>query len=75
MLIFLSSGNRRHDRLLLLGLQNGDHVGQGVLGSNLSRRIPVQHNLDANTQDTLAEQDVTDGVVNVVEGRLARVDL
>jgi hypothetical protein len=62
------------DRGLLLGLHDGDHVGKRGLGTHLALRIPRQHNLDLDTQDSLAQEDVTDSGVNKVLGGLTRVN-
>lgn len=59
---------------LLLGLHDGDHIGKGVLGAHLSSGVPGQHDLDLDTQDSLTEENVTDGSVNKVLGGLTRVD-
>lgn len=60
--------------LLLLGLDDGDGVGQGLLGSGLALGVRATHDLDLDTQNTLAEQNVAGGVVNEVVGRLTGVD-
>ena len=62
------------DALLLLGLDDGDSIGQGLLGTGLALGVRAAHDLDLDTQDTLAEQDVAGGVVNEVVGGLTGVD-
>lgn len=58
--------------LVLLWIEDGDCIGKGPLGSNGTRR--VKHNLDLDTEDTLSEEHVADGIVDVVLGGLSRVD-
>ena len=60
--------------LLLLGLDDGDSVGQGLLGTGLALGVGAAHDLDLDTQDTLAEQNVASGVVDEVLGRLTGVN-
>jgi hypothetical protein len=62
------------DRLLLLGLNDGDGVGEGLLGTRLSFGVRTAHDLDLDTEDTLAEKNVTGSTVNEVLGGLTRVD-
>lgn len=59
---------------LLLGVENGDSVRQRLLGTSLALGVGAAHDLDLDTQHTLAEQDVTSGAVDEVLGGLARVD-
>lgn len=59
---------------LLLGLHDGDHVGERGLGTHLALGIPRQHDLDTDTQNSLAQENVADGGVNEVLGGLTRVD-
>lgn len=59
---------------LLLGVEDGDGVGQGLLGTGLALGVGAAHDLDLDTQDTLAEQDVTGGAVDELLGGLTRVD-
>ena len=59
---------------LLLGLDDGDGVGQGLLGAGLALRVGAAHNLDLDTEDTLAQKDVAGGAVDEVLGGLAGVD-
>lgn len=66
--------NGLNHRGLVLGLENGDGVGQGLLGTGLALGVRAAHDLDLDTQDTLAEQDVTGGTVDKVLGGLAGVD-
>ena len=62
------------DGLLLLGLDNGDGVGKSLLGAGLALRVGAPHDLDLDTEDTLAEEDVAGGAVDEVESGLAGVD-
>lgn len=59
---------------LLLGVEDGDGVGQRLLGTGLALGVRAAHDLNLDTEDTLAEQDVTGGAVDEVLGRLAGVD-
>lgn len=60
--------------LLLLGLDDGDGVGESLLGAGLALGVGAAHDLDLDTQDTLSEEDVAGGGVDEVLGGLARVD-
>lgn len=60
--------------LLLLGLDDGDGVGQRLLGAGLSVGVGAAHDLDLDTEDTLAQEDVARGRVDEVLGGLTRVD-
>jgi len=62
------------DALLLLGLDDGDRVGESLLGTVLTVGVGTTHNLDLDTENTLAEENVTSGVVNEVLGGLTGVD-
>lgn len=62
------------NRLLLLGLDDGDSVGQRLLGTGLALGVRAPHDLDLDTQNTLSEQDVTSGTVDEVLGGLTGVD-
>jgi hypothetical protein len=67
-------GHGLDDALLLLGLDDGDGVRERLLGTGLALGVRAAHDLDLDTQDTLAEQDVAGGAVNEVAGGLTRVD-
>ena len=60
--------------LLLLGLDDGDGIGQRLLGAGLALRVRAAHDLDLDTQDTLAEKDMAGGRVDEVLGGLTGVD-
>lgn len=60
--------------LLLLGVDDGDGVGESLLGTALALGVSTAHDLDLDTQDTLAEQDVAGGSVDEVLAGLARVN-
>ena len=62
------------DRGLLLGLHDGDHIGKRGLGAHLASGVPGQHDLDLDSQNSLAQENVADGGVNKVLGGLTRVD-
>lgn len=59
---------------LLLGVEDGDSVRQRLLGTGLALGVRAAHDLDLDTQDTLAEEDVAGGAVDEVAGGLTRVD-
>ena len=44
---------------LFLGLDDGNVVGEGLLGTHLAIGIPGQHNLDLDAQDSLPQEDVS----------------
>lgn len=67
-------GDGLDDRSLVLGLEDGDGVGQGLLGAGLALGVGAAHDLDLDTEDTLAEKDVTGGAVDELLGGLAGVD-
>jgi hypothetical protein len=50
----------------LLGLVDGNLVGQGGLGAGLARGVVRKHNLHLETKDTLAEEKVADSIVDIV---------
>ena len=60
--------------LLLLGLDDGDGVGESLLGAGLALGVGAAHDLDLDTEDTLAEENVTGGVVDEVLSGLTGVD-
>lgn len=60
--------------LLLLGLDDGDGVGEGLLGTGLALGVGAAHDLDLDAQHTLSEEDVAGGVVDEVLGGLTRVN-
>lgn len=62
------------DGSLLLGVEDGDGVGQGLLRTGLALGVRATHDLDLDTEDTLAEQDVAGGAVDEVLGGLTGVD-
>lgn len=63
-----------NNRGLVLGLDNRDGVRERFLRAGLALGVAAAHNLDLNTEHTLAEKDVTGGAVDEVLGRLAGVD-
>lgn len=65
---------RLKNGLLLLGLDNGDGIGEGLLGTSLALGVGAPHDLDLDTQDTLSEEYVAGGAVNEVESGLTGVD-
>jgi hypothetical protein len=66
--------DRLENSLLLLGLDDGDGVGERLLGTGLALGVGAAHDLDLDTQDTLAEQDVAGSAVDELLGGLTRVD-
>lgn len=62
------------DGLLLLGLDDGDRVREGLLGAGLALRVGAAHDLDLDTKDTLAEENVAGGSVDEVVSGLAGVN-
>jgi hypothetical protein len=60
--------------MLLLGLDDGNSVREGLLGTSLALGVGATHDLDLDTEDTLSEKDVAGGVVNEVLGGLTRVN-
>lgn len=60
--------------LLLLGLDDGDGVGESLLGTGLALGVGAAHDLDLDTQHTLSEEDVASSVVDEVLGGLTRVN-
>lgn len=57
-----------------LGLDKGDHVGDGARGAHAALGVVGAHDLDLDAEHTLAEEDVADSVVDVVDGGLTRVE-
>lgn len=51
---------------ILLGFEDGDHVWQRLLGTHLAGRVMRKHNLDLDSEHTLAEKDVADSSFNVI---------
>lgn len=62
------------DSLLLLGLNDGDGIGQCLLRTSLAFRVGATHDLDLDTEHTLTEENVTGGVINEVLRGLTRVN-
>merc|ERR1719378_507914 len=60
--------------LLLLGLADLDDIGVGGLGAGLAGGVVGQHNLHLQTDDSLAEEDVADGNVDVLSHWVTGVD-
>jgi hypothetical protein len=67
-------GHWLDDRLLLLWLDDGDGVWKSLLWAGLALWVRTTHDLDLDTEDTLAEKDVAGSGVNEVLGWLTRVD-
>lgn len=66
--------SRLENRVLLLGLDDSDCVGKGLGGAGLALGVRSAHNLDLDTEDTLAEEDVASGRVDEVASGLTGVD-
>ena len=60
---------------VFLWLQNSNKIWKWPLWTILSSRIPVLHNLDLDSQHSLTHQYVTNSIINVILGRLTRVNL
>lgn len=52
--------------------RTGDNVGKGLGGSKLSLGIVTTHDLDLNTENSLAEENVANGGVDEVTDGLRR---
>jgi len=63
-----------NNRGLFFGLMDSDDIRKSLLGPGLAIRVAAAHDLDLDTENTLAQQDVAGGSVNELTGRLARVD-
>lgn len=60
--------------LFLLGVDDGDGIGKGLLGTGLALGVGAAHDLDLDTEDTLAKQDVSCRTVDEVLSGLTGVD-
>jgi len=67
-------GHWLDNRLLSLRLDDGDGVWERLLWAGLSFWVRSTHDLDLDTEDTLAEENVAGGGVNEVLGWLTGVD-
>jgi hypothetical protein len=56
------------------GFEDLDGIGEGLAGSKLTFGIPALHDLHFDSEDTLAQENVTDGVVDEVTSGLTGVD-
>lgn len=63
-----------NDARFFLGLDDGDGVRERLGRAGLALGVGAAHDLDLDTQDTLAEQNVAGGAVDEVAGGLAGVD-
>ena len=54
--------------VVFLWLNNADDIRLRAAGSSDSSRVVIKHNGDLNTEDTLAKEDVADGLVHIVCG-------
>lgn len=59
---------------LVLWLNNGNIVGQWLLGSNLAIRVIWQHNLYLNAQHSLSQENVTCGRIDVIMDWITGMD-
>lgn len=66
--------HRLNDGGLLLGVDDGDGVGERLLGAGLALGVRAAHDLDLDTKDTLAEENVASGAVDEVLSGLTGVD-
>lgn len=60
--------------LLLLGLDDGDGVGEGLLRTGLALGVGAAHDLNLDTKDTLAEENVTGSGVDELLSGVTGVD-
>jgi len=67
-------GDRLGDELVDWWLDDGNHVGEGLLGAELAFWVVSLHDLNLDTQYTLLEENVSDGVVDEVTSWLTRVN-
>ncbi|GMT20616.1 hypothetical protein PFISCL1PPCAC_11913, partial [Pristionchus fissidentatus] len=72
--LLLVLGMGLSDGLLLGGLDDVDLVGKRVLGSGGASRVVGEHDLDLDTQNSLTELDVSDGLLDVVVDGVSGVD-
>lgn len=63
-----------HNRGLLLGLDDSDGIRERLLGTGLALGVAAAHDLDLDTEHTLAEQYVAGGAVDEILRGLAGVD-
>ena len=52
------------------GDETGNDIGKGFGGSSLALRVPGLHDLDLDTENSLTEQDVSNGSVDEITNRL-----
>jgi len=62
------------DGLLLLWLDDGDRVGEGLGGTNTAFGVECKHDLNLDTEYTLTEVDVSYGLVDEIACWLTGVD-
>lgn len=67
-------GDGSEDGGLLLGLEDGDSVGEGEGLASASLGVPALHDLDLDAENTLLHENVTNGLVNKVLDGLTGVD-
>jgi len=67
-------GDGGEDGSLLLGLEDGDSVGEREGLASSSFGVPALHDLDLDTENTLLHENVTNGLVNKVLDGLTGVD-
>jgi hypothetical protein len=67
-------GHGLENGLLLLGLDDGNGVRESLLGTSLALGVGAAHDLNLDTEDTLAEENVTGSGVNELLGGLTGVD-
>lgn len=60
--------------LVCLGVENCDNVWEVVLGAGAAGWVGGEHNLDADTDDTLTEENVAGGLVNEFDARITGVN-
>lgn len=62
------------NRSLLLGVDDGNGIGERLLGAGLALRVGTAHDLDLDTKDTLTEKDVAGGAVDEILSGLTGVN-
>ena len=73
-LAFFGFGVWIDDGCLVFGLDDGDVIGQWFLRTLAVFGVVRQHDLHLNTEHTLTEKDVSNGVLNVIVHWVTRVN-
>jgi hypothetical protein len=67
-------GDGLSDSGLLLGLKDADDIRKVLSGTVSASGIPLEHDLDLDTKDTLAKKDVANSSVDEIASGLTGVD-